>query len=112
SARLVIELASTDIDRPMVMVATAKVRGQPSGMPSWRVRNRSPVLWGGVAVIRRRRGHGQPFAAHDPSVAHDRDSSPDDGGGEDTRPSLRDRHLIAADGRALHEALVLDRIVV
>ena len=34
SARLVIELLSTDIDRPMVMVATASRRGSPGGMPS------------------------------------------------------------------------------
>src|SRR5436305_8631641 len=95
----------------MVMVATASRRGQPGGMPSWGITS-SPVCGGGVAVIRRRRGHGQRFAAHDRSVADYRATSPADWGGQDAGASLRHGELVAADGRALHEALVLHRVVV
>src|SRR3954468_1460467 len=63
----------------MVMVATAKIRGQPAGMPSWTLSTGltpgSTEEVSGIALLR----HG---------------------------------HLVAADGRALHEALVLDGIVV
>src|SRR5262249_50224537 len=97
--------------RPMVMVATARIRGSPSGIPSC-TGIPSPVFGGGVGVIRRRRGHGQPFAAHDPSVADYCATSPEDGGGKASSASLRNSRQLAADGGALHEALVRPRIVV
>src|SRR6516164_10516630 len=96
--------------RPVVMVTTARIRGSPSGIPSC-TGLPSPIFGGGVGVIRRRRGEATAMLPS-PSVADYRATSPEDGGGEDEPASLSDSRQVAADGGALHEALVFHGVVV
>src|SRR5262252_7982684 len=95
----------------MVMVATARMRGSPAGIPSGMTTLPSPLFGGGVGVIRRRRGKAT-VVLPSPCVADSRANSPEDGRGEVVSASLGDGHHVTADGGALHEALVLHGVVI